>query len=52
MLSPREFDTATLLQDGRVLFLGGIGNAGYLASAELYDPASGRFSSAGNTLAP
>ena len=52
MLSPREFATATLLPDGRVLIVGGIGKGPVLASAELYDPATGRFSSAGNTLAP
>lgn len=43
MLEPRLSHTATRLRDGRVLLAGGYG-AGreYLASAELYDPRSGR----------
>ena len=36
--------TATLLPNGKVLVAGGFGNSGYLASAELYDPASGTWS--------
>ena len=37
--------TATLLRDGRVLVVGGFsaGGAGVQASAELYDPATGRW---------
>jgi hypothetical protein len=51
MLSEREAHTATLLKDGRVLVAGGLIPNGLtwqaIAEAELYDPASGTFSSAG-----
>ena len=45
MATERPGPTSTLLSDGRVLVLGG--NA-ILASAETYDPNSGRFSPAGS----
>src|SRR6266567_8241826 len=45
MIDIREFHTATLLRDGKVLVTAGIRNSGqnseHLASAELFDPASG-----------
>src|SRR5262245_1572122 len=54
---PREHHTATLLTDGRVLVVGGHGReaafnadweAGPYSSAEIYDPATGMWSRAGN----
>jgi hypothetical protein len=55
MHTARERATATLLADGRVLIAGGdqgvCGACGYiniLASAEIYDPATGRFSAIGS----
>ncbi len=49
MTNFRDSHTATLLQDGRVLVVGG-GGEGYASrtSAELYDPASGKFSRTGS----
>jgi WD40 repeat protein len=49
MANARLDDTVTLLSDGRVLVTGGIDNTGKtLASAELYDPKTGKFSPAGS----
>jgi N-acetylneuraminic acid mutarotase len=50
MSTPRRSHAATLLEDGRVLVVGGIGESdsatipNYLASAEIYDPATNRWS--------
>src|ERR1700735_1749294 len=49
MLDPRSGHTATLLQDGRVLIAGGMRrNQDFYRSAELYDPATGKFEAAGS----
>jgi hypothetical protein len=59
MKGARVGATATVLADGRVLIAGGgaggdpqSGTAITLATAEIYDPASGRFSPAGDMTAP
>jgi hypothetical protein len=50
MSTPRRSHAATLLEDGRVLVVGGIGESdsttipNYLANAEIYDPATNRWS--------
>jgi hypothetical protein len=52
MTVPRSEATATLLQDGRVLIVGGLGDRGYLASAELFDPRSRAFQAAASLPTP
>src|SRR2546430_239890 len=44
----RDSHTATLLPNGMVLVAGGFGVSGVLASAELYDPASGTWMATGS----
>jgi len=52
MTTPRFGHVAALLLDGRILVAGGYGSNKILASAELYDPATGRFSPTGAMSAP
>jgi hypothetical protein len=48
MLQPRSGQSATLLPDGRVLMAGGMRrNQDFYKSAELYDPATGKFQMTG-----
>ena len=48
MTEVRFYHTATLLPDGRVLVVGGLGIGGYLSSAELYDPLTGSWTVTGS----
>ncbi len=48
----RDFHTATLLEDGRVLIAGGLSFFSLLTSTELYDPATGTWSLTGNLVTP
>jgi hypothetical protein len=50
MADARTFHRATLLADGRVLVTGGDGAYGPLASAEIYDPRTARFSPTGSMV--
>lgn len=42
--------TATLLLDGRVLLVGGIGASTFVPGADLYDPGTGTFTAAGSLI--
>jgi galactose oxidase-like protein len=55
MVTPRDSHTATLLSNGGVLVVGGSGIPGNgfgEASAEMYDPLSGRFTPSGSLTIP
>lgn len=43
MITPRLSPAASALPDGRVLVAGGVDGSGYLASAEIFDPATGTY---------
>lgn len=47
-LAPRAYHTSTRLCDGRILVTGGDSEEGVLASAEMYDPATGIWASVGS----
>jgi WD40 repeat protein len=49
---PREQHTSTLLEDGRILIVGGDDDTAAYASAEVYNPATGKFSEVGKMAAP
>jgi hypothetical protein len=48
MTTAREGQTATLLQNGEVLVAGGLNSTGFLFSAELYNPATGKWTATGS----
>ena len=49
LMEARSYHTATLLDDGRVLLTGGVGNSGvFVMTAELFDPTTETFSLTGN----
>jgi hypothetical protein len=54
MTAARNDHTATLLADGRVLIVGGMGSDGrsVVDTAEIYDPATGTFSATGKMTVP
>ena len=51
MSTPRENPTMTLLQNGQVLVAGGSNSSGDLASAELYNPGTGKWVATGSMTA-
>ena len=52
MTTPRQFHTATLLTNGKVLITGGMGTNCGGTCAELYDPSAGTFTATGTMASP
>jgi hypothetical protein len=53
LVNARDTFTATVLQSGKVLIVGGTGSgASLIATCELYDPTTGIFSKTGNLIVP
>ncbi|MDE2314199.1 MAG: fibronectin type III domain-containing protein, partial [Elusimicrobia bacterium] len=52
MTAARAYDTATLLQNGTVLLVGGVNSGGAIKTAEIYNPATGSFSATGSLPQP
>lgn len=52
LITPREYQTATLLQSGKVLIAGGESDNALAGQAELYDPATGTFTATGTMVFP
>ncbi|MEO8440219.1 MAG: kelch repeat-containing protein, partial [Spartobacteria bacterium] len=50
LLHPRYYQTATLLQDGKVLVTAGADDTGSIATAELYDPATRSWTATGSLV--
>jgi hypothetical protein len=50
LANARYNHTVTVLNDGRVLAVGGDGSSGKLASSELYDPSTGQWTATGSLL--
>ncbi len=50
LATARHSQTATLLPSGKLLVAGGASDSSYLASAELYDPASGTWTATGSLV--
>src|SRR5438093_700005 len=52
MATPRAYHAAVRLQSGKVLVVGGQNSTGRIGSAEVYDPATNSWTSAGSLATP